>query len=127
MERDVRLHSLERAQWIVFAILCLGSLIFWDVKVTAGVLLGGIVVIANFKILRRIVEKSFSEEGKTKSFLAIFGIKFLGLMTVVTLIAFMLREVINLLAFLVGLLTVFLTVAVEGMRGLRDMQGEDKK
>lgn len=125
MSRLSPLQSIERTQWIILAILSLGSLIFWDEGITAGVILGGLLVIVNFKVLRRIIEKGFSTEGPHASAVIKYGVKFFGLLAAVAVVAFFLRDIINLLGFLVGCLTIFLAITVEGMRGLRSISEED--
>jgi hypothetical protein len=42
-------------------------------------------------------------------------------------VAFLLQGRINLVAFLVGLLTIFLAIVVEGIRGYLYMDEEEKK
>lgn len=127
MTQEMRLASLERTQWFILSFLALGSLAFWDWRITLGVILGGVIIIVNFKALRRIVEGGFSEGGISKSFLLKYALKFLFLLAAVAGVAFLLRGVINLVAFLVGLLTIFLAILAEGMRGYRYTNEETDK
>ncbi|MBW2038719.1 MAG: ATP synthase subunit I [Deltaproteobacteria bacterium] len=126
MAKEMRLASLERTQWVILSLLTLGSLAFWDWRITLGVIMGGVIVILNFKALRRIVEGGFSEGGISKSFFLKYAIKFLLLLAAVAGGAFLLRGVINLVAFLVGLLTIFLAILAEGIRGYR-YSNEDRE
>jgi len=128
MAKEIRLDALEKTEWVIFALLAVGSLAFWDCEITLGVIAGGIIVILNFKVLRRIVEKGFSsEEGIPKSFFFKYVLKFLSLIAAVAGIAFLLQGMINLIAFLVGLLTIFLAIFVEGLRGYRYINEEKEK
>ena len=126
MAREIKLSSIERTQWIILALLTLGSLVFWDWKITLGVLIGGIIVILNFKALRMIIESGFSRKKISGSFFVKYAVKFLALLAAVAGVAFLLRGKINLVAFLVGLLTIFLAIVVEGIRGYRYMNKEEE-
>ncbi len=127
MAKEMRLASLERTQWVILSLLSLGSLAFWDWRITLGVIMGGVIVILNFKALRKIIEGEFSEGGISKSFFFKYAIKFLSLLAAVGGVAFLLRGVINLVAFLVGLLTIFLAILAEGIRGYRYTDEESGK
>ncbi len=127
MAKEVRLTSIERTQWVILALFTLGSLPFWDWRITLGVILGGVIVTVNFKALRRIIEAGFSGERVSKSFFVKYAIKFLALLAVVAGVALLLHRVINLVAFLAGLLTIFLAILVEGVRGYRYTDEEQEK
>ena len=127
MAKEIRLAAIERTQWIILAILTLGSLAFWDWRITLGVIIGGIICILNFKALRMILEKGFSQR-KIAGFLFVkYAVKFLALFAAIAGVVFLLQGVINMMAFLVGLLTIFLAIVVEGIRGYRYMDEEEKK
>jgi len=125
--KDIKLSSVERTQWVILALLTLGSLIFWDWRITLGVIVGGIICILNFKALRMIIESGFSRSKISGSFFVKYAIKFLALLAAVAGVAFLLRGKINLVAFLVGLLTIFLAIVAEGIRGYRYMNEEEKR
>ena len=126
MAREIKLSAIERTEWIILALLTLGSLAFWDWHITVGVILGGVICILNFKALRMILEKGFSQEKISGSFFLKYVLKFLALLAAIGGVAFLLRGVINMLAFLVGLLTIFLAIVVEGVRGCLYMDEEEK-
>jgi hypothetical protein len=119
MAQEIPLASLERTQWLVLALLTLGSLPFWAWRITLGVVIGGVICNLNFKALRMIFEGGFSQGRIAKSIFVKYAIKFLAVLAVVAGVVFLLRGVVNLIAFLVGLLTVFLAIVVEGVRGYR--------
>jgi hypothetical protein len=127
MTKDRKLAAIERTQWVILLLLTLGSLAFWDWRITVGVIMGGIICILNFKALRMILEKGFSQGKISGSFFVKYAVKFLALLAAVGGIAFLLQKTINLVAFLVGLLTIFLAIVVEGIRGYRYMDEEEKK
>lgn len=119
ISKDLRLAAIERIQWIILAILSMGSIPFWDTRITLGVLIGGVICILNFKALRMIIERGFTQGKGAKSIFAQYAIKVLALLAVVAGVVILLRGAINLIAFLVGLLTVFVAIVVAGIRGYR--------
>jgi uncharacterized membrane protein len=126
MTKEIQLAAIERTQWFILSILALGSLVFWDWHITLGVIIGGIIVILNFKALRMIFEEGFTHGRISASIIVKYGIKFIALLAAVAGIALLLQGVIHLVAFLVGLLTVFMAIVVVGMRGYRYIDEEEK-
>jgi hypothetical protein len=126
MAKELRLAAVERTEWLILAILALGSLVFWDWHVTLGVIIGGIIVILNFRALRMIFESSVSEGKISGSVFVKYAIKFLAVLAAVAGVVFLLRGVVNLIAFFVGLLTIFLAISVVGIRGYCSMDEEEK-
>ncbi|OGP85538.1 MAG: hypothetical protein A2Z08_03625 [Deltaproteobacteria bacterium RBG_16_54_11] len=127
MTKEIKLSSIERTQWVILALLTLGSLAFWNWRITLGVIIGGIICILNFKALRMILQSGFSQGKISGSFFVKYAIKFLALLAAVGGVAFLLQGRINLVAFLVGLLTIFLAIVVEGIKGYLYMDEEEKK
>ncbi|MCJ7545564.1 MAG: ATP synthase subunit I [Deltaproteobacteria bacterium] len=127
MASEIKLSSIERTKWVILALLTLGSLAFWDWRITLGVIIGGIICILNFKALRMILERGFSQRKIAGSFFVKYAVKFLALFAAIAGVVFLLQGVINMVAFLVGLLTIFLAIVVEGIRGYLSMDKEEKK
>ena len=119
MAKEITLAAVERIQWVILIVLTLGTLAFWDWHITLGVIIGGIIVILNFKALRMIFERGFSEGRISGSVFVRYAIKFLALLAAVAGVVFLLRGIVNLVAFFVGLLTIFLAISVVGIRGYR--------
>jgi hypothetical protein len=126
MPKEFKLAAVERTEWVILVLLTLGSLAFWDWRITLGVIIGGIICILNFKALRMIFESSFSSGRISGSVFVKYAVKFLAVLAAVAGIVFLLQGVVNLLAFLVGLLTIFLAISIEGIRGYRSMDEEEK-
>jgi len=126
MAKEIKLAAIERTQWVIIALFTLGSLAFWDWRISLGVILGGLICILNFKVLRIIIEGAFSRGKISGSFFVKYAVKMLALFAAVGGVVFLLRGVINMMAFLVGLLTVFLAIFVEGIRGYRSMDEEEE-
>ena len=117
MAKEMMLDAIERTQWIILAILSVGSIAFWDKRITLGVLIGGSICILNFKALRMIIERGFTHGKGAKSIFAPYATKVLALLAAIVGVVFLLRGAVNLIAFLVGLLTVFVAIVVAGIRG----------
>ena len=126
MSKEIKLVAVERTEWLILAILTLGSLIFWDWHITLGVIIGGVIVILNFRVLRMIFERGFSEGRVSGAIFVTYAIKFLAVLAAVAGVVFLLHGVVNLVAFFVGLLTIFLAISVVGIRGYRSMNEEEK-
>ncbi len=63
-EDDLLLAQLARRNWIVLAVLILGSLAWWSVAVTQGVVAGGLVAIIGYGWLQRSLVKAISQADK---------------------------------------------------------------
>ena len=125
MGAEDKLTAVERTQWIILALMIIGSIPFWDRQITLGVFIGGVISILNFKALRMIFARVFAHRGKTGTLVAQYAVKFLALIAVVAGVVVLLRGAVNLIAFLVGLLTVFLAIVVTGIRGYRHTGQEE--
>jgi hypothetical protein len=126
MPKEIKLAAVERTQWLILAVLTLGSLAFWDWHITLGVIIGGVIVILNFRALRMIFESGFSEGKISGSVFVKYVIKFLAVLAAVAGVVFLLHGVVNLVAFFVGLLTIFLAISIVGIRGYCSMDEEEK-
>jgi hypothetical protein len=126
MSKEIKLAAVERAEWLILTILTLGSLVFWDWHITLGVIMGGVIVILNFRALRMIFESGFSEGRISGSVFIKYAIKFIAVLAAVAGVIFLLHGVVNLIAFFVGLLTIFLAISVVGIRGYCSMDEEEK-
>jgi len=119
MGAEDKLKSIERTQWIILALMIIGSIPFWDGRITLGVLVGGLISILNFKALHMIFARGFARGKKIGALVAHYAIKFFTLIAVVVGVVFLLRGAVNLIAFLAGLLTAILAIVVAGIRGYR--------
>ncbi len=67
MEWEALSRRLRTGNWITLGILGCASLLFMDAAFTRGVILGGLLIIANFNVLQRTIRRSFSPDGRMKS------------------------------------------------------------
>ncbi len=67
MEWEALSRRLRTGNWITLGILGCASLLFMDAAFTRGVILGGLLIIANFNVLQHTIRRSFSPDGRMKS------------------------------------------------------------
>jgi len=67
MDWDKVWHTLRMFNWAILAVLAAISSCLMDPRFTLGVILGGLMGIANFHLLQRGIKKSFSPGGTLKS------------------------------------------------------------
>lgn len=111
-EKGSRLTSIERYNILVLLVLSLGSLIFKSLAITLGVFLGGIIIVLNFWLMRRIIERGLLGQSKGKP---IFVLSYFVKFSVLAAIIFILitSQIINTLGLVVGLSTVFISVILD--------------
>jgi hypothetical protein len=116
-----KIDSIERTNLYVAGALCGGSIYFLSLSVTLGVALGAFIVVANFRWLRRLVERAMAKGGGVKK--RVFGeyalkmVLFFAIPCAVVYYRDFLFD-LNPVAFVVGLSTVFIGIFVEGIRGV---------
>ena len=59
--------SLKRRNWVILLILSAASYFFMSRIMTLGVILGGLIVIANFGFFQFIIRRSFPTDGAIQS------------------------------------------------------------
>ena len=108
--------EIARTNLILWVVFSLGSLLLGDRRIFLGVLMGGGIISLNFWLMRRIWEKGLLEGRSPRGLGLRYALKFLGLMGAVAGVALFLRKWVDMVAFLVGLLTIFLAICIEGVR-----------
>ena len=116
-----RIDSIERTNLYVAGVLCAGSLVFASLPVTLGVGLGALIVVVNFRWLRRLVERAMAKRERAKKTLyGEYALKLLLSLAVPCGVIYYRKLLFDLdpLGFVVGLSTVFIAICVEGLRGV---------
>lgn len=116
-----RIDSIERTNLYVAGALCAGSLFFASLSVTLGVAVGALIVVINFRWLRRLVQRAMAKGGRVKKVLyGEYALKLLFILAIPCGIIYYREFLFDLhpLAFIVGLSTVFIAICVEGFMGL---------
>ncbi len=101
--------------WLLLAGLSAASLAFWDLKFSLGVLAGGLVSIANFGLLRRVLLRQF-EPGRRPSVSGVlirYYLRFAG--TAVILLVLLKYHLVGAIGLLVGLSVIVLNLTMTGL------------
>ena len=118
MDWEATYKELSKANWSVLAILSLGSFLLFERSISLGVMLGGLVIIANFHALQHTIKCGFSDKiiGKNKKILIIFK-SYLRLIALGVIIYILItRELCNPIGLAVGLSTVFFGIVIFGIK-----------
>ena len=113
-----RFHNILRMlNWLVLLFFSLASYFSMSPHWTAGVILGGLVAIANFNVLQHTVRRAFSPEGIHQGArFSIVGRYYLRLLALgVILYVLITRGWIDPVGLAVGLSTVVLSIAGLGI------------
>lgn len=111
--REIRLLN-----WITLLVLSLASVAVMDNASTLGIILGGLLIIANFGVLQHTIRRAFSSEGAMKGTKASVIVKYYVRLLALGVVIFLLlsRGWINPLGLAVGLSTVFISIVGFGIK-----------
>lgn len=117
---STRLRAIERLNLVIAVAICLGSLVFWRRGVTYGAFLGAGLAVLNFWAIRRTSEAGLKTRSERKKLVLISLLiaKMGAMMGVVYLVIRYLP--IDVLAFIVGLSTLFVSIMIVSFRGHAD-------
>jgi hypothetical protein len=109
------LLRIERLNYGLAAILCIGALILFPLPISLGVAVGAALTCANFAILRRLVYRWTSDAARGGSSNAVFLVlpKMVGLMAAV--VAALALLPINAVAFVVGFSIFVASIVIEAV------------
>ncbi len=112
------LQDIKTFNWIILFILGAASGIFMTVQFTLGVILGGLIIIANFSLLHHTMRCAFSDQGVMKSKKMALIAKFYFRLAIMGLIIYILitNGWVNPLGLAVGLSIVVLSILNFGIR-----------
>ena len=63
IDKDKLLRQIKTNNWIFLLILGSLSSVFMSATFTLGVILGGLIIIANFSVLQHTIRSAFSDQG----------------------------------------------------------------
>jgi hypothetical protein len=115
-----RIESIERTNLYVGGALCAGSLFFVSFPITLGVAIGALMVIVNFRWLRRLIERAMAKGGKRKKAVYLeYALKMLLFLAIPCLVVYYREFLFDLdpVALVVGISTVFIAIVIEGFKG----------
>ena len=113
-----KLQDIKTFNWIILFILSAVSGIFMTAQFTLGVILGGLIIIANFSLLHHTMRKAFSDQAIMKSKKMAVIAKFYFRLAIMGLIIYILitNGWVNPLGLAVGLSIVVLSILNFGIR-----------
>ena len=113
-----KLQDIKTFNWVILFILAAVSGIFMKAQFTLGVILGGLIIIANFSLLHHTMRKAFSDQTIMKSKKMALIAKFYFRLAIMGLILYILitQAWVNPLGLAVGLSIVVLSILNFGIR-----------
>jgi len=120
-------RELRTLNWLILLILSCGSFALWGRAQGTGVLVGGLIIIANFSLLQHTVSRAFpllkgeTKRGKTSIILKYY-FRLLGLGIILYFLVG--RGHIDPVGLAVGLSTIYFSVVVIGIQKAIRMKNE---
>lgn len=118
---------LRRINWIVLVVLSSLSFFIMSPSTTLGVILGGLIIIANFNVMQRTISRAFSPQGVLHSgkgsIIAKYYLRLLALGFILFLMIS--KGIVDPIGLGAGLSTVVLSIVVLGViMAVKSMTGE---
>ncbi|MBW2707772.1 MAG: ATP synthase subunit I [Deltaproteobacteria bacterium] len=113
-----KLQDIKTFNWVILLILSTLSGVFMTAQFTLGVILGGLIIIANFSLLHHNMRSAFSDQGAMKGKKMALIAKFYFRLAIMGLIIYILitNGWVNPLGLAVGLSIVVLSILIFGIR-----------
>lgn len=109
---------LHAQGWVI--LLILGSLSFFFMRpaFTLGIILGGLIVIANFNVLQATIRSAFTPEGTMINKRRAIVAKYYLRLAILGLIIYILvtKELVDIVGLLIGLSIIVLNILIIGIR-----------
>jgi len=119
-------RELRILNWLILLILSSGSFALWGSAQGIGVLVGGLIIIANFSLLQHTISRAFSLDGEMRkgkaSIIAKYYFRLLGLGIILYFLVGQGR--IDPVGLAVGLSTIYLSVVIIGIQKAIRMKSE---
>ena len=112
--------ELSKGSWFILLITASLSYFLLNHRITLGVILGGLIIIANFSFLHSTIRKAIPVDGKINSKKSVIVIKsFLRLLILGILIYVLItRGLVNPIGLTIGLSTIVLSIVCFGVKSL---------
>ncbi len=116
-EEALPLRRIQQWNWVLLLLLAGGSALFFDLAVTRGVVIGGILANTSFWWLKRDLTKLL--QGDTIGLKARFFLRYYARLTLLAVILFLLIKYgsLNIIGLLAGLSVVFLSIGGVALGG----------
>jgi hypothetical protein len=116
---DPLLQKVLVMNGVIFALLLLGSMIMMTPLFTFGVGMGGLIILANFHILYRVLKKAFIPERLAKPKVVIFKYYLRLVGTGCILYVLISKKIVDPLGLVVGLSVVVINLTLLGCNEMR--------
>ncbi|MBL7224947.1 MAG: ATP synthase subunit I [Desulfobacteraceae bacterium] len=118
IDKDKLLRQIKTNNWIFLLILGSLSSVFMSATFTLGVILGGLIIIANFSVLHHTIRSAFSDQGAMLGKKISLIAKFYFRLAIMGLIIYILitNGWVNPLGLTVGLSIVIFSILNFGIR-----------
>ena len=112
---EALLKKIELCNWVLLAILSIGSLVFFSSQFALGVFLGGVLAIANFYLMKRSLMRALDPKRKGKSrflYLLKYYLRFVALGLIIALL--LIKGWASPFGIVLGLSIIVLGIALVG-------------
>jgi hypothetical protein len=118
MDWEKLAKAIRRQNWIILLLLAFASYLLMRPAFTLGVILGGLMIIANFNVLQRTVRRSFGTDGRMAGNpFGIVGKYYLRLLVMGAMIYLLIsRFGVDPVGLVVGLSIVVISIVQFGIR-----------
>ena len=116
LKDEALLKRIEQFNWILLALLTSGSFAFFSRKFALGVLVGGVLSIANFYLMKRSLLRALDPERKGKTrfvYLLKYYLRFAVLGIIIALL--LIKGWLSPLGILLGLSIIVIGIALVGL------------
>ncbi|MGD8984689.1 MAG: ATP synthase subunit I [Desulfobacteraceae bacterium] len=127
MDWEKAYKELKKLNWVSLLIMSLISYFLLSSSFTLGIILGGFIIIANFKVLQHTIRRGFSAQGVMNASKFFIIVKYyLRLLALGAVICYVIkRGWVDPVGLAVGLSTVFISIVSFGIRtALKTVNGE---
>ncbi len=114
------IEDIRTQNWIILGIMGVAGFFFMSSIFTLGVIMGGLMIIANFNVLQRTVSRSFSRNGSLEGNKMTIIAKYYFRLAITGIIIYILitRGWVNPIGLAVGLSTVLISIMGIGIRAV---------
>ncbi|MDY7039187.1 MAG: ATP synthase subunit I [Thermodesulfobacteriota bacterium] len=127
MDWKIIYRDLKKINWIILLLLSSISFVFLSNSLTIGVILGGLIIIANFSVFQHTIQRAFSPEGVLTTHKVSIIMKYYFRLLVMGVLIYLLitRGLVHPLGLAVGLSTVMISIIIFGInRAWKTFAGE---
>ncbi len=119
--------EIRTLNWLVLLVLSIAGYFLMSSVFTLGIILGGLIIIANFNLLQNTIVGAFGPAGMTRGRKKIILTKFYFRLVVAGIIIYILitRGWVDPLGLTIGLSTVVISIFCFGIRMVRKTSSEE--